>query len=497
MTDFPKVTPETWRAHVERELAGKAFDKALVHQTIEGIAIAPLYTEAPALPRVLGAGAPFRVCMRHGSDTTEALLLEDLDGGADALWLTRAAAKKLPAKRSPHLLVVIDDDEDDATCAIDDATVGLVSTLDVHARGADACDEIAIALSTAVARLGERRRPLLVRVAVGRDTFVELCKLRALRLDLRKLLSAAGEASLPLTIHAVASARTVAARDPWVNMLRVTTESFAAVLGGADLVTPLPFDEALSSPSAIGRRVARNTGHVLREESGLGRVVDPGAGSYYLDAQTDAMARDAWERFRAIERVGGIAKAISNGFIEERLASSRRARHDAIAKRKMPVLGLSEFANLDETLPSAPRVEDASELRDGGAFERLRARAEALPKERTEVLLATLGPLAESRARVGFARTFFAAGGLRVRELHEGERAPAGALACLCGSDERYAEGAARRARALREDGCRHVLLAGRPGALEAELSGAGVDGYLYVGCDLVATLSPLLEVAS
>jgi methylmalonyl-CoA mutase len=209
-------------------------------------------------------------------------------------------------------------------------------------------------------------RRLLVRVAAGRDTFLELCKLRALRLTLRKVLAAMGDAS-PLSIHAVTSARTITARDPWVNMLRVTTQVFAAVLGGADLVTPLPFDEALSTPSALGRRVARNTGHILREESGLGRVVDPGAGSYALDALTDALAREAWERFREIERQGGTEAAAA--FVEARLSATRDARRRAIAARKLPVLGVTDFANRGESLPSAPRVDATSPLRDESAFE--------------------------------------------------------------------------------------------------------------------------------
>jgi methylmalonyl-CoA mutase len=492
---FAPVTLAAWRAQVEKELAGKPFDKALVHQTLEGIAIAPLYTEAPHLPRVLGDGAPFRICVRHGPDATEAAVLDDLEGGADAIWLPRAAAGALPAGRSAHAIAVIDE-AGERECVVGETASWLVSALPFHAQGADACDEIALALSAAVERLTAGPRPLLVRVGAGRDTFVELSKLRALRLTHRKMLAAWGAPSTALTIHAVASPRTIAARDPWVNMLRVTTQLFAAVLGGADLVTPLPFDDALSPLSALGRRLARNTGHVLREESALGRVVDPGAGSYYLDSLTDSIAREAWTRFRAIEGVGGLAKALATGFVEERIHATRRTRRDAIARRKLPVLGVSEFANLDEVLPGRPRDDEAAALRDDAAFEALRERADALPGEATEVLLATLGPFAESRARVGFATTFFAAGGLRARELGADEPARRGAIACLCGSDERYAAEAAARARVLRDEGCRHVLLAGRPGALEGELREAGVDGFLFLGGDVVATLAPLLEAA-
>jgi methylmalonyl-CoA mutase len=280
-----------------------------------------------------------------------------------------------------------------------------------------------------------------------------------------------------------------------VNMLRVTTQVFAAALGGADLVTPAAFDVALGPASALGRRVSRNTALVLRDESSLGRVQDPAGGAYYFDSLTDALAREAWKRFRAIEREGGIVEALVSGRLRGRLDAAWAQWADLIAKRKAPVLGVSEFANLDEKLPRPAHENEASTgpalptRRDAEAFEDLRLRADR-SATRPEALLVTLGALAESRARVGFASNFFGAGGVRVRETTHDEPA---AIACLCGSDKRYAAEAVGRARALKAAGCRRVLLAGRPGPLEAALREAGVDGFLYAGCDAVALLSELL----
>ena len=183
----------------------------------------------------------------------------------------------------------------------------LVSSLAYPDAGADAADEISFALSSGARVIGEGA--VGVQVAVGRDTFVELAKIRALRRCWEKLLAASHvPAAGRVLVHAVCSSRTLTQRDPWVNILRVTTEVFAAVLGGAALVTPASFDQALGSPGDLGRRVARNTGLVLREESHLGRVRDPAAGSYYLDTLTDALAREAWKRFQALEREGGSKK---------------------------------------------------------------------------------------------------------------------------------------------------------------------------------------------
>jgi methylmalonyl-CoA mutase len=286
----------------------------------------------------------------------------------------------------------------------------------------------------------------------------------------------------------------------------VTTEVFSAVLGGADLVTPVPFDDALGAASDLGRRVARNTGLVLRAESHLGRVVDAAGGSYYLETLTDELAREAWQRFRAIEAEGGIVRSLTDGKLQARLAAGWHKWSDGLAKRKESLTGVSVFANLDEKRPepSRPRRTHTATSgspwpplprhRDAEAFERLRDRADELGAAVPAVGLVVLGPPAEYRPRLTFASSFFGGGGLRAREVAP-DVVPA--FACLCGSDERYAAEAADRARALKAAGCARVLLAGRPGALEATLREAGVDGFIFVGCDVVKTLAELLGAQS
>ncbi|MGH7434142.1 MAG: methylmalonyl-CoA mutase family protein, partial [Polyangiaceae bacterium] len=237
-----------------------------------------------------------------------------------------------------------------------------VSTLPYHDAGADAADEIAFALSTGADYLEALLEGGLApdaaaaaigfRVASGRDTFGELCKLRALRLVWRKVQAAAGAPAAPRSlVHAVCSSRTLTRKDPWVNMLRVTGEMFAAILGGADLVSPAPYDQALGAGSALGVRVARNTGLVLRAESSLGRVRDPAGGSYYFDARTDALAREGWKRFQGLARDGGIASALTAGTLRDRLDAAWNDRLELLKSRKTPVLGVTEFANADEKVP--------------------------------------------------------------------------------------------------------------------------------------------------
>ncbi len=507
---FPRVTAAEWRAQVEKELAGASFDKTLVFKTAEGLSIAPLYTEAPQT-HVIGAGAPFKIVMRH-----EPTMTDDLDNGAEGLWLSPEALAGVQARDAFFVIdgALPQDARSDLRFALIGApdqakrvsekfpngVAAMVSTLRYHDAGADSADELAFALSTGAAYLetmisagltpAQAGKQLAVQIAVGRDTFAELCKVRALRVVWQKLLAAAKAEAGRTLIHAVCSFRTLTQRDPWVNMLRGTTQVFSAVLGGADLVTPLSYDLVLGEPSALARRVARNTGLVLRDESSLGRVSDPAAGSYYLESYTDELAREAWKRFQAIEKEGGIEALRASGKLEARLEASWHARLELLSKRRAPVLGVSEFANLSEKLPSAPIAITTLGHRDSEQFELLRVKVENSPNP-IEAVLLTLGDFAASRPRVGFATGFFAAGGIHSRESTTNEHAR---IMCLCGTDEQYAAEAVTRVKALRAAGCQKVLMAGKPGALEAELRKAGIDGFIFVGCDVITTLNEVLS---
>lgn len=531
---------DAWRAAVEKDLAGVAFDKALVHPTPEGLALQPLYVAASAASGEPGAPPYVRGREAAAAATAFALCVPAAaispDDGADAVWTTGADTAAIAAAAARGLALIVDaptadplppgardawlgcDPIADVAAGGDPAQLAdltgalaaaprtaahwlRVSGVAFHTAGADAADELALMLSTAVAYLRAADDPAIAgamwaQVAIGDDTFGELCKLRALRACWHKLLVAAGAPdTTPPPVHAVCSPRTLAQRDPWVNLLRVTTQVFAAALGGAQRITPLAFDAALAAQGDLGRRLARTTALVLREESHLGRVADPAGGAYYLETRSDQLARAAWARFTALERDGGITPALASGALRDRLATAWTTRAAAIARRKQPVLGVSEFANLGEQLPAPPAppppIPPPPALvphRDGEAFEALRARAAA----DAEVALVVLGPPAEHRARAGFATAVFALAGVRAREV---AAADAGAvpLACLCGSDERYATEAAATARALRDAGCSRIAYAGRPGALEPALREAGVTTFLYLGCDVLAALAELV----
>jgi methylmalonyl-CoA mutase len=304
-------------------------------------------------------------------------------------------------------------------------------------------------------------------------------------------------------------------RDPWVNMLRAAMAVFAAGLGGANSITVLPFTAALGLPDRLARRTARNTQLVLLEESNLAKVSDPAAGSGAIEDLTDQLCRAAWALFQEIEATGGAAAALARGLIQDKVAKVRQARQAAVTRRAAPLTGTSEFPNLEEapvaildvmpvvipalgpaaiTFPALPRMrlaEPFEELRD--ASDRRLAETGQRPK----VFLATLGRLSDFSARATFASNFFAAGGIEAM-THEGFadhaamiaafKSSGATLACLCSSDEVYAREGTDAAKALSAAGASHIYLAGRPKDRDI-YQAAGVQSFIYTGCDALATL--------
>lgn len=200
--------------------------------------------------------------------------------------------------------------------------------------------------------------------AMGSDFFVEVAKLRAARLVWAKTIRACGgsEDAAAMAVHATCSWHTKTQRDPWVNIVRGTAESFAAVVGGADAIATRPFDSAVGPSDDRARRIARNTQLVLREEAELHRTVDPAGGSWYVETLTDRLARAAWAEMQRIEAGGGMGQALVRGYVRERLEQTRTDKERAVATRKAPVVGVNEYPNLDEerlerSMPDAETVE--------------------------------------------------------------------------------------------------------------------------------------------
>jgi methylmalonyl-CoA mutase len=305
--------------------------------------------------------------------------------------------------------------------------------------------------------------------------------------------------------------------DPWTNLLRQSAAVFGAACGGADAIVLDAFTRQLGRSTDFARRQARNVQLVLMEEAGLGRVADPAGGAWFVESLTRDLARKAWGEFQAIEAEGGLDAALESGRFAEDVAAIRARRETDVARRKTGLVGVSEYADLN----GAPVAVDASDvsrfakamdtalpgpdgrctplapMRLAEPFERLRARATAqTPPPRA--FLATIGTASDFTARLMFTANLLAAGGIAtVAGDADAYDAAATPLAVICSSDERYAEAAVAAAQALKAKGCRSMRLAGKPGELESALRGAGVDGFIVAGEDVVVMLNGLLEVAS
>lgn len=468
-----------------------------------------------------------------------------------------------------------------------------VSTLPYHLAGATAVQELGLTLATGVEYLrvltgagldlAAACHQLRFVTAIGRDLFMEAAKLRALRRLWSHAVGAAGgdDDARRIPIHAVTSPRTLTVCDPWVNLLRGTVESFAAIVGGADTLTVMPFDAAAGEPAELGRRIAVNTHTILREESHLGRVVDPAGGSYYVERLTAELGAAGWDMFQQLEAGGGMRAAFrAEHGIGDLIATALAARRHGVATRRDPITGVSTWPNLGEKpLPdhrpdvatalaaAAERVarhresdQATAELdrlakasaadpaaadwftaaieaaaagatvgqlttalagsarrsrivplpteREAAGFEQLRAASDrelARHGARPGIFLANLGPIPEHRARTGFARNLFEAGGIETVDNDGFATAAAAAdaftaahvaLAVICGSDERYVSEVPALAAALKERGASAVLVAGRPGEHEAHWREAGVDRFVFLGCDVLTTLRELLHGA-
>lgn len=235
-----------------------------------------------------------------------------------------------------------------------------VGTGPYHHAGSTAAQDLGYSMATALVYLramldagipmSDACKQLQFNYNLGTNFFLATAKLRAARTLWSKVIQQCGgtEDDANMVIHARGSKRVITQRDPWVNMLRGTVCTFAAAIGGAQIITCEPFDKALGLPNEFSRRIARNTQIILAEESHLGRVVDPAGGAWMVEKLTDQLCEKAWAVLQSVESDGGMAHALKTGKIAEQIDSAFKSRLKNIAVRKDAVTGVSEFPNLNE-----------------------------------------------------------------------------------------------------------------------------------------------------
>ena len=400
----------------------------------------------------------------------------------------------------------------------------------VHNAGGSEAQELAFVIASAIAylraieasgvALDAARNMIYFRLAADADQFLTIAKFRAVRKLWARVEQACGLAPKPAYVSAETAWRMMTKRDPFVNMLRTTIATFAAGIGGADAIAVLPFTAALGLPDRFARRIARNTQLLLLEESNIAKVADPTAGSGGIEDLTDQLCRAAWALIQDIERAGGAAAALEQGLIQQKIAAVRAEREAAVAHRRDPITGTSDYPDLAEAPVKVLDVKQATSapspaaigfpplprIRLAEPFEKLRDasdRALAATGARPKVFLANLGTLAEFTARASFAKTFFEAGGIEAvsndgfknrDDMIAAFKTSGAKLACLCSSDEVYGKEVAQAAKAIIAAGAAHIYLAGRPKEQD-KLRVAGVGSFIFVGCDLLATLTAAHDI--
>jgi methylmalonyl-CoA mutase len=312
-----------------------------------------------------------------------------------------------------------------------------------------------------------------------------------------------------MNIHASTTTFNLTMYDAYVNLLRTQTEAMSAALGGVTSMTVTPFDKAYQTPDEFSERLARNQQLLLKEESHFDKVVDPAAGSYYIENLTASIAAEAWKLFLSVEEAGGFYAAVKAGAVQEAVGKSNRERHEAVAKRREILLGTNQYPNFSETADgkqpvgvcacgcshSEPAGVPTLQMdRAASEFEALRLATEASGK-RPKAFMLTIGNLAMRQARAQYSCNFLACAGYEVIDNLGFETVEAGVEAAmkakadivvLCSSDEEYAEYAIPAFRAL--NGRAMFIVAGNPPCAE-ELQAAGIEHFIHVRVNVLNTL--------
>lgn len=352
---------------------------------------------------------------------------------------------------------------------------------------------------------------------ISSNYFLEIAKFRAGRMlwaDIVNSYLAEGDCkcAAQMKIHAETSSFNLTVFDSYVNLLRTQTEAMSAALAGVDSMTVVPFDKAYETPNDFSERLARNQQLLLKEESHFDKVIDPAAGSYYIENLTVSIAKQAWDLFLAVEDEGGFYAAVKAGKVQGAVNASNKARHEAVAKRKEILLGTNQYPNFTELAGEKRPLEavcccggghhdtcekDVPSLnfdRAASEFEALRLQTEISGK-RPKAFMLTIGNLAMRQARAQFSCNFLACAGYEVVDnlgfstVEEGVEAAVAAKAdivVLCSSDDEYAEYAVPAFKAL--NGRAMFIVAGAPACMD-ELKAAGIENFIHVRVNVLETL--------
>ena len=430
-----------------------------------------------------------------------------------------------------------------------------------HNCGATIVQELGIALSIGseyLARVAEGQKEqaakkVWLHLSAGSLYFPEIAKFRAARLLWSRVLDGYDiQSRIPLTIHASGSKWNKAIADPHNNVLRATTESAAAAVGGANRITVHPYNAPFEQTDNFSHRIARNVSHILDEEAHFSAVDNPGDGSYFIEVLTDEIAKKAWKFFQMIEKQGGFKKALEGSIIQTEVGKSRKTKEHALATRELVMTGVNHYPDAGQDLPndlyrstpvdslqqsdfepeidSEHIIDSLSEAyrenatlgdvvtsflkpqkqlypalktyRAAKPFEEIRLRTQQFAGSRGRKVTAQLIPIGNKKmrkARATFSQNYLECAGFHV-ESHIGFNSVKDAsseidsknvdMYVLCGSDDEYPE---LISNFCTEFGKNSVLiLAGYPKDKIDEYKNSGIDFFIYSGSDLLETLTQI-----
>ena len=374
-------------------------------------------------------------------------------------------------------------------------------------------NELLAKLTEAGFTVDEVAKNIKFNFGISSNYFMEIAKFRAARwlwAEIVKAYAPACDCSCKMHVHAQTSEWNMTIFDAHVNLLRSQTEAMSAAIAGVDSITVRPFDKTYQTPDDFSERIARNQQLLLKEESHFDKVVDPSAGSYYVEVLTNSLADVAWKLFLDVEEKGGFAALANAGEIQKAVNASNEARHKNVATRREILLGSNQYPNFTEV--AVEKIKETASACCGGGhcgeatitaldfsrgaseFEALRLATEKSGKT-PKVFMLTIGNLAMRLARSQFSANFFACAGYKIIDNLGFETVEAGVEAAvkagaevvvLCSSDDEYATFAPEAFKALA--GRAEFVVAGAPACME-DLKAVGIDQFINVKSNVLETL--------
>ena len=374
-------------------------------------------------------------------------------------------------------------------------------------------NELMAKLTEAGFTADEVAKKIKFNLGISSNYFMEIAKFRAARWLWAEIVAAykpACECACKMVAHAQTSEWNMTVYDAHVNLLRSQTEAMSAALAGVDSITVRPFDKIYQTPDDFSERIARNQQLLLKEECHLDKVVDPSAGSYYVEVLTNSLADVAWKLFLEVEEKGGFSVAVNAGEIQNAVNASNVARKKAVATRREILLGSNQYPNFTQV--AADKIQEKGSCCCGGGhcgeatipaldfsrgaseFEALRMTTEKSGKT-PKVFMLTIGNLAMRLARSQFSANFFGCAGYKIIDNLGFDTVEAGVEAAvkagaeivvLCSSDDEYAEFAPAAYKALA--GRAEFVVAGAPACAD-DLKAQGIDQFVNVKSNVLETL--------